>query len=627
LFALASRPIDAERPMRNAGAKWTKLSDVTELRYSDPSQKRLFVNNIKAFGSARKYSMPTEITIERIIHPHILTCTPDTLLSDAAQRMMETRCSSILVAVDGAIVGIWSEQDALALDVASLQAFHSPIAQHMSSPVKTINVNTGLGEAALLFREEKVRHFLAVDDDGKHKGIVSQTDIVINQGIEYYISLREVQSVLNRQYPIISGAAPLDEAVRRMHSGRFDALITQYPDGDYGILTERDVVRLIGGDKPIAIVGELASRPLICVPSDTSLYQARNLFIDKRIRHLGVTGSDGKLLGLVTFAELLASIEQDYVRELRETLKKRERSLVISKQHQRLAAKVFESTFEGIMITNAESVIESVNPAFTQITGFMAHEVIGKTPAILSSGKHQELFYRKMREDIAATGHWQGEIWNRRRTGETYPEWLTINAVSSDDGKVTNYVGVFSDITTRKVAEEQVLFLAYHDGLTGLPNRSLFIDRLRHAIVHAHRDRAKVAVMFLDLDNFKQINDTLGHHIGDQLLQLVAQRLTSCMREGDTVARLGGDEFTVVLESIANTGDIAYVSQKIIDTLSRPLLLDGHEITVTSSIGVSVYPDDSEESDDLIRYADAAMYRAKEGGRNNFLFFIAPGKE
>src|SRR5450830_1805113 len=179
--------------------------------------------------------MPTEITIERIIHPHILTCTPDTLLSDAAQRMMETRCSSILVAVDGAIVGIWSEQDALALDVASLQAFHSPIAQHMSSPVKTINVNTSLGEAALRFREEKVRHFLVVDDDGKHKGIVSQTDIVINQGIEYYISLREVQSVLNRQYPIISGAAPLDEAVRRMHSGRFDALITQYPDGDYGI--------------------------------------------------------------------------------------------------------------------------------------------------------------------------------------------------------------------------------------------------------------------------------------------------------------------------------------------------------------------------------------------------------
>lgn len=571
--------------------------------------------------------MPTEITIERIIRPHILTCTPDTTLSDAAQRMMDTRCSSILITIDEAIVGIWTERDALALDMSTAQAFHAPIARYMTSPVQTINVKTSLGEAAMRFREEKVRHFLVVDDNGKHKGIVTQTDIVTNQGIEYYVSLREVGTVLNRMSPIVSDVTPLDEVMKSMRAGRFDAVITQYPDGDHGILTERDVLRLISGDKPLTLVGELASRPLICVPNDTSLYQARNLFLEKHIRHLGVTGSDGKLLGLVTFAELLASIELDYVRELRETLKKRERSLVISKQHQRLAAKVFESTFEGIMITNVDNVIELVNPAFTQITGFMAHEVIGKTPAILSSGRHDQSFYAKMHDDIAATGHWQGEIWNRRRTGEAFPEWLTINVVSSEDGSVINYVGVFSDITQRKAAQDQVLFLAHHDGLTGLPNRASFVDRLRHAIAQARRERVKVAVMFLDLDNFKQINDTLGHHIGDQLLQMIAQRLTSCMREGDTVARLGGDEFAVVLESIADNGDIDGVSQKIIETLSRPLRLDGHEIAVTVSIGVSVYPDDSENSDELIKYADTAMYRAKESGGNNFRFFIAVGQK
>ncbi len=578
-------------------------------------------NQLKAFSAVRKSLMSTETTIERIIRPHILTCTPETTLSDAAQRMMDTRCSSILVAIDETIVGIWTERDALALDMSTAQVFHAPIARYMTSPVKTINVKTSLGEAAMRFREEKVRHFLAVDDNGKHKGIVTQTDIVTNQGIEYYVSLREVETVLNRHAPIVSDLTPLDEAMKSMYAGRFDAVITQYQDGDYGILTERDVLRLISSNKPLALVGELASRPLICVPSNTSLYQARNLFLEKHIRHLGVTGSDGKLLGLVTFAELLASIEHDYVHELRETLDKRERSLVISRQHQRLAAKVFESTFEGIMITNAENVIKSVNPAFTQITGFMAHEVIGKTPTILSSGRHHESFYNKMRDDIAATGHWQGEIWNRRRTGETYPEWLTINAVRSDEGEVLNYVGVFSDITKRKSAEDQVLFLAHHDGLTGLPNRALFVDRLRHAIAHAHRERVKVAVMFLDLDNFKHVNDTLGHHIGDQLLQMTAQRLTSCMREGDTVARLGGDEFTVVLESIANNGEIDCVSQKIIETLSRPLRLDGTDIAITVSIGVSVYPDDSKDSDELIKYADTAMYRAKEGGRNNAMFF------
>lgn len=571
--------------------------------------------------------MSTEITIERIIHSDMLTCAPDTLLSEAAQRMVKARCSSILVAKDGAIVGIWTEHDALALDMSAPQAFQAPIAQHMTAPVKTIHVNTGLGEAAQRFREEKVRHFLAVDDAGEHRGIVTQTDIVANQGIEYYLSLRKVKSVLNDKHPVISSTEPLDAAVKAMHAGRFDALLVQYPDGSHGILTERDVMRLIGGSKPPASAGELASRPLVCVAVDASLYHTRKLFTEKRIRHLGVTGSDGHLLGLVTFSGLLESIEHDYVRQLRETLKELERSLALSQQHHRLATKVFESTFEGIMVTNARNIIESVNPAFTQITGFMAHEVIGKTPAILSSGRHDALFYRKMHEELAANGHWQGEIWNRRRNGEIYPEWLTINTVRNDGGQIVNHVGVFSDITKRKAAEEQILFLAHHDGLTSLPNRGLFVDRLRHAIAHAHRNREKVAVMYLDLDQFKQINDTLGHHMGDQLLQVVAQRLTACVREDDTVARLGGDEFTIILEAIAHAGDVSPVAQKIIDALSQPMRLDGNELAVTVSIGVSLYPVDSEEPDDLIKYADTAMYVAKKTGRNNFQFFAAAMKE
>ena len=169
--------------------------------------------------------------------------------------------------------------------------------------------------------------------------------------------------------------------------------------------------------------------------------------------------------------------------------------------------------------------------------------------------------------------------------------------------------------------------LALHDPLTGLPNRRLLLDRLSLAIAHAHRNKGTMAVMYLDLDGFKQINDTLGHHVGDQLLQVVAQRLTTCVREDDTVARLGGDEFTVILESLANTGDVPHVAQKIIDSLSRPMLLDGHEITVTVSVGISLYPADSEQSDDLIKYADTAMYLAKKVGRNNFQFFIASMKE
>lgn len=571
--------------------------------------------------------MSSDVTIEQIIHADILTCPADTPLSEAAQRMAAAHCSSILVQENGAIIGIWTEHDALALDMTDTRAFQTPIARHMTSPVKTLHVTTSLGEAAMRFREEKVRHFLAVDDAGAYRGVLTQTDVVVNQGIEYYLSLREVKSVLNSDYPVVASTLPLDEAVRKMHAGRFDALVVAHPDGGHGILTERDVVRLIGGGPSRADVGELAKRPLVSVAADASLYHARKLFAERNIRHLGVTAHDGRLLGLVSFSDILASIEHDYVQQLRETLKEREHALALSLQHLRLATKVFESTLEGIMVTNARRVIESVNPAFTQITGYKAHEVIGKTPAILSSGRHDAAFYQKMGDELAANGYWQGEIWNRRRNGEIYPEWLTISSVKDDGGRIANYVGVFSDITKRKAAEEQMQFLAYHDGLTSLPNRELFLDRLHHAIAHAHRHRDMVAVMFLDLDNFKPVNDTLGHHIGDQLLQVVAQRLVACVREADTVARLGGDEFTVILESIADADDVAHIARKINAALAEPLRIDDHEIRTSASIGISLYPTHERQAAELIKCADTAMYVAKKGGRDNFCFYTADMKE
>lgn len=565
--------------------------------------------------------MPNDITIESILHTEILACAPDTPLAQAAALMVEAHCSSILIEERGKMVGIWTEQDALVLDVFDTGVFEKPIAGFMSSPVKTIGINTCIGEAALRFREEGVRHFLVVDHLGKHRGIVTQSDIVMNQGIEYYVAMREVKSVLNPRHVVISGTAQLGDAVRLMIQEGCNALITQCPDGGYGILTERDIVRHISSGLSLKQVGELASRPLLSVPSSSSLYNARKLFIKRHIRHLGVTGEDGELLGLVTFSDILASIEYDYVSQLRETLREREQSLAISNQQLRLAAKAFESTFEGIMVTNANNVIESVNPAFTQITGYNAHEVIGKMPSLLSSGRHDHAFYQKMRDTLAATGLWQGEIWNKRRNGDIYAEWLTINAVRDDDGDVTNYVAVFSDITMRKAAEDQMRFLAHHDALTSLPNRSLLMERLRRAIPHAQRNKKKVAVVFLDLDRFKRINDTLGHQAGDLLLRIVAQRLTACVRAEDTVARQSGDEFVLVLEEIQDADALPPVARKIITSLSQPMTLEGQDTTITTSIGISLFPDHGSDPDDLIKHADSAMYLAKEDGRNNFKFF------
>lgn len=567
--------------------------------------------------------MFVDVTIERIIHPHILSCAPSTPLSQAVQRMVDAHCSSILVVEEGEAVGIWTEQDALTLDFSDLAFFSAPISRVMSSPVKTIYFQATTGEATLRFREEGVRHFLVVDDEGKHKGIVTQSDIVLNQGIEYFISLREVKTVLKKRHVFIPGETALNDAVKVMRDSRVDALIVEAENGTYGILTERDVVRFIGASRALLTAGELATFPLVSVPYNSSLFHARKLFTENHVRHLGVTGEDGKLIGLVTFSDILENIEYDYVHSLQEALREREQSLAISNQNLRLAEKVFENTFEGIMITNAHNVIESVNPAFTHITGFQAREVIGHTPAFLASGRHDAVFYQAMWDEMGKNGHWQGEIWNRRKNGEIYPEWLTINEIRDTAGQISNYVAIFSDITERKAAESHVRHLAHHDALTDLPNRMLFLERLNHAITHAHRAGQQVVVMFLDLDRFKLINDTLGHGVGDRLLQAIGQRLVASVREDDTVARMGGDEFTILLENIPDPRNLPSLAQKIITELSRPVMLDGHEIVVTTSIGISVYPDDSDQAEALIKYADAAMYQAKDKGRNNFQFYTS----
>jgi diguanylate cyclase (GGDEF)-like protein len=230
-------------------------------------------------------------------------------------------------------------------------------------------------------------------------------------------------------------------------------------------------------------------------------------------------------------------------------------------------------------------------------------------------------FYKMMWKSLRLAGQWRGEIWNRRKNGEIYPEWLSISVVKNARGEVINYIAIFSDITKRKEAEQRIEFLAHYDSLTRLPNRALFADRLKRALVIANRNEKKAALLFLDLDRFKDINDTLGHLAGDLLLQSVAERVRSCVRESDTICRLGGDEFMILLEDINGRDDVEGVAQKIISVMSGPHQLGEHQITVTFSIGAALYPDDAGDDETLIQQADRAMYRAKEGGRNNFQFF------
>ncbi len=290
-----------------------------------------------------------------------------------------------------------------------------------------------------------------------------------------------------------------------------------------------------------------------------------------------------------------------------------------------LFAKMFENSGEAIVITDADKRILTVNPAFERITQYTATDVVGENPRLLSSGKQTAEFYQLMWATIEATGQWSGEIWNRRKDGETYPEWLSIGAVKNTHGQVINYISLFSDITKRKEAEQRIEFLAHYDSLTKLPNRALFADRLRRALVVAHRQKSKVGLMFLDLDKFKTVNDTLGHLAGDQLLKSVAERLKHCVRSSDTVCRQGGDEFLILLDDIHSIDDVSLVAEKIMRAMSNPHRLGEIDEIITFSIGAAMYPDDAPDDEMLMRCADLAMYRAKECGRNHFCLFQPAG--
>ncbi|MEK7810620.1 MAG: diguanylate cyclase, partial [Pseudomonadota bacterium] len=291
----------------------------------------------------------------------------------------------------------------------------------------------------------------------------------------------------------------------------------------------------------------------------------------------------------------------------------------------RIAATAFEAQ-EGIAVTDETGQIIRINSAFTRITGYTPEEAVGKNPRILRSGRHDVHFYEAMWESINNTGSWQGEIWNRRKTGEVYPEYLTITGVKNSKGAVTHYVATFNDITLSKAAAEEVKHLAFYDPLTQLPNRRLLIDRLHQAFISSTRSGNVCALLFIDLDNFKTLNDTLGHDVGDLLLQQVGQRLEACVREKDTVARLGGDEFVVILEALgaepieAATRTEA-VGIKILNSLNLPYLLGKHECRNTPSIGATLFSGHAHPTDELFKQADIAMYQAKNSGRNTLRFF------
>ncbi|MGE7914601.1 sensor domain-containing protein [Lysinibacillus xylanilyticus] len=301
-----------------------------------------------------------------------------------------------------------------------------------------------------------------------------------------------------------------------------------------------------------------------------------------------------------------------------------ERLNSISKYPTALITKIFENVSEGIMITNKNKKIEMVNPAFEFVTGYKRDEVIGKSPAVLQSGVHELQFYLDMWQEIRQKGIWQGEIWNRRKTGDLYPEWLTIVGIANDEGEITNYCGIFSDLSERKIVENELEKRLLTDSLTDVSNRFAYIERMDSLLESTSTISHSVqhAVYFLDLDRFKQINDTLGHAVGDTILVEVAKRLKTLLKNKDIIARNGGDEFIITLTNVKNDKEAANFAELIIGTIEQPLDINGQDIFISTSVGVSMYPTDGESTEQLIHCADKAMTYSKKNDLNGYAFYF-----
>lgn len=292
-----------------------------------------------------------------------------------------------------------------------------------------------------------------------------------------------------------------------------------------------------------------------------------------------------------------------------------------NRERLRQAAAVFDCTREGVLVTDTQGLIVHVNRAFMEITGYLCEDVMGQRPSLFKSGRHSAHFYQQMFQALESTGEWSGEIWNRRKSGEVYPQWQTIRVIHDDQGQVSHYVAVFSDISAMKNSEHELAHLAHHDPLTDLPNRLLFTDRAEQALASAQVHKRGCALLLMDLDHFKIINDSLGHNVGDQLLKLVAERLSDLFGPGVTLARLGGDEFAVLAESCPQVVQAAALAQRMLNAMKDPFIFDGNQLFISASIGISLFPSDALSAEQLLRNADSALFKAKSAGREGYALY------
>lgn len=547
----------------------------------------------------------TDMQVGDIMVNSPVSCSPDTAIADAARTMAEHRVSSILVFDNEEVVGIWTEHDALGHDLDHRDAFDTPIAEVMSTPVATISFDATVNDAALRFKQQGLRHFVVVDGDGRPVGLITQSDVVFSHGVEWFMRLQPVETVLRGVPPIAAADELTSTVAHRLHETHSDAIVVHDPEGELGILTERDIVRYIAARHEDCPAWQIASRPLQTVTPNDSLFNARNLMVNQGFRHLGVIDARGQLTGLIGFADILASIEHGYIEELELALAERDSALRASEERYRA---LVELSPDAIAV-HREGRLLFINPAGARLLdASRPDDLIGTSLADFLTANEPEERERLIASD---TGNTSLEARLRRLDGEEIDVELAASRITYADE--TAWQIVLRDITERKLMEAELRRLATTDQLTGICNRPHFESMLNQAIREAGRYGRHFALLMFDLDNFKEINDALGHDAGDRILCRVVDCLSPRLRESDLFVRWGGEEFVILAPEIDDEG-AATLAGKLQETLRESVSTTATG-AVTASFGVAVYRD-GETREQLFKRLDEALYGAKRGGRD-----------
>lgn len=552
--------------------------------------------------------------VEQVMNTTPLSISPHSTLSDVVTLMVELTRSAAIIVDNEQPIGIVTQRDLVRLSRIGTPST-TPVSEVMTTPLLTVQAQRSVYHAIEIMRKNRVRSLVVLGEQEQLLGLMSEHDVV-KKIEERYVGI--LTTIIKRQMDDIKRIRhELDEkhvlsAV--LHQSLGVGLVVADPLGKVHYMNPSasslyDLSPTNTSDIALRCLFEKTSTPnqhLEAAFDAARLgkhYEFGSVYYDggsQRELHMRIApiqDQDGHFLGVVQAIQDVT--ERNH-----------------SERKLKQAASIFENTIEGVIVTDANAKILSVNPAFTRITGYEEDEVRGKNPKILSSGRQDHAFYKQLWETLLNEGYWQGEIWNRRKSGEAYAEWLTISVVSDEDGKLKNYLAVFADITSAKRVHDEYEFLAHHDALTSLPNRLLLNARLAHSLARSIRTHIPIAVLMLDLDGFKLINDRYGHEAGDQVLEIVASRLATLICGDNTVARLGGDEFAIVLEDLDAPQTAIDIANKLILELSEPLELGGHEIRITVSIGIAISSAQDRTSGILLKHADQALYLAKSAGKN-----------